>query len=330
MRVKVSAPGKVTLFGEHAVVYGKPAIVTSIGKRVYVTVKPRSDKVLNIYAQDLTVKKVKLSILRGTLEFSVDRRDALEKTSYIRRAVELALEYLNVSRGLDVKVSSTMPVGAGLGTSAAVSVATLYGCFKALGYSVEKREVAKLGHRVELEVQGAASPMDTAIATYGGTLLIQPRSSGEPLISNVESPTLPLIIGYVERESTTGELVAKVKRLKDKWGRIVDLILDSIELVTLKALEALERKDLEALGELMNLNHGLLESLGVSNDSLDKMVYASRKAGALGSKLTGAGGGGCMIALAPKNAREVKAAIETVGGVALRVKTSVEGVKVES
>lgn len=329
MEVKVSAPGKITLFGEHAVVYGKPAIVTSIEKRVYVTARVRSDNTVKVYARDLHVKSLELSISSGGVRVEVDRKDALRKADYIIKAVELTLETLNVRKGLELEISSTMPVGAGLGTSAAISVATIYGCVKALGYDIEKRELSKLGHRVELEVQGAASPMDTAIATFGGTLWIHPRSGGEPVISEVKAPELPIIVGYVPRIATTGELVANVRMLKERWGGIVDRVLEGIEEATFKALGALEKGELELLGELMNINHGLLEALGVSSYQLNMMVYAARRAGALGAKLTGAGGGGCMIALAPRNAGEVVAAIKAVGGDAFQVRTGVEGVRVE-
>ena len=331
MKVKVSAPGKVTLFGEHAVVYGKPAVVTSISRRVYVTVEPRSDDTVRINALDLKIPGVILSFREdvGEITLETDYGRVISALSYVRKALDVASEHLGVRRGVNITITSSMPVGAGLGTSAAVSVATIYGYAQALGYEMEKGEVARLGHRVELEVQGAASPMDTAIASYGGTLLIEPEGESGPRISPISAPELPIVVGYVEREATTKELVAKVRTLRNRWRGIVDRILDGIEAVTREAISALKRSNLEELGELMNVNHGLLDSLGVSTDRLNRMVYASREAGALGAKLTGAGGGGCMIALAPGRTGEVEAAIKVSGGSPLTVSTGVEGVRVE-
>jgi mevalonate kinase len=139
---------------------------------------------------------------------------------------------------------------------------------------------------------------------------------------------VPLIIGYIPRTATTKELVAMVRRKYETMREIIEPIIRTIGLITRRGREALERGDLELMGALMNINHGLLDSLGVSTRQLNEIVYAARNAGALGSKLTGAGGGGCMIALSDK--ADVKRAIELVGGYVLSARLDNEGAKVIS
>ncbi|MCD6324461.1 MAG: hypothetical protein J7L55_05085, partial [Desulfurococcales archaeon] len=163
--VTASAPGKVTLFGEHAVVYGYPAIVTSIGKRVYVTAKVREDSAVRIVAKDLRTPGLIVTYREGSVEVSTDHGRSLLAVAYLNKAIELTSRKIGKFRGVDLIVESEMPVGAGLGTSAAVSVATVAAYSKLLGTELSRDEIADLAWSVEREVQGLASPMDTSIST---------------------------------------------------------------------------------------------------------------------------------------------------------------------
>ncbi len=331
VEVVVSAPGKVTLFGEHAIVYGEPAIVTAISRRLYVKAKLRNDKNLKISAMDLKIPGIILTFISdtGELTLETDYGRVVSAVSYVKKAIELTAKHVGECRGVNIEVRSSMPVGAGLGTSAAVAVATVAAYAYALGYELTKKEIAKLGHKTELEVQGAASPMDTSIATYGGTIYIKPQEP-EPIIEHLElTEEYPIVIGYVERKSTTKELVAKVRKLKEKNPEIINPIIKLIGIITKKAKKTLIKGDVIELGELMNINHGLLDSLGVSTKELNDLVYAARQAGALGSKLTGAGGGGCMIALAPGRVAEVSTAIDILGGQPMDARMSAKGLTIE-
>jgi len=140
---------------------------------------------------------------------------------------------------------------------------------------------------------------------------------------------LPIVIGYVERTATTKEMVEMVKKLKERYPDLVDGIMKEIGAVTLEAEKALLKRDLEKVGELMNINHGLLDSLGVSNYSLNEIVYVARAAGALGSKLTGAGGGGAVIALAPNIQERVEVAMKLHSTMTLKTRVAVGGVAVK-
>lgn len=295
--VTVSAPGKVILFGEHAVVYGEPAIAGAIDRRIFVEAE-KSGEGLRIHSE------------------TRDHR-------YVEASVELMFDHLGESSGLVLKIKSELPLAAGLGSSAAVSVATLKAVAEVMGAELGKKEIAGLGHKVELRVQGAASPTDTYTSTYGGIQFIQPdKQSFTPIKAE-----LPLVIGCTGIERSTKDLVARVKRLKDTYPELVSPIIANIGRLTWQAKRCLETG--EDVGDLMNINHGLLEALGVSNDALSKLVHASREAGARGAKLTGAGGGGCMIAYSPDKIREVMEAIKRSGFTALQAPIAREGVRVE-
>ncbi|BDR93154.1 mevalonate kinase [Vulcanisaeta souniana] len=327
--VTVRAPGKVILYGEHAVVYGEPALAMAVNKYIYVTAKARDDNKVSINARDLRLAGISVTIHEnGDIVARTDYGAVISALSYVKRAVELAMEYFNKKVGIDLMIRSEMPVGAGLGTSAAVAVATILAYVKELGYDVDKRELARLAWQVERDVQGSASPTDTTMATFGGIMYIKPEGNSTAMEPVKPGVTIPLIIGYTPRVSTTKDLVAMVRRKYESMRDVIEPIIRSIGVITRKGREALEKGDLELMGVLMNINHGLLDALGVSTKQLNEMVYVARYAGALGSKLTGAGGGGCMIALTNKS--EVEKAIELTGGSVLKAGLDTDGTVVIS
>lgn len=306
-----SAPAKVILFGEHAVVYGEPSLAGAIDKRIFVTAGKSEGKNIDIS-----------SGVKG-LSFSLEDLSSPGEFPYVRKAVELIFDRLGSSSGLRLRIDSEIPYASGLGSSASVSVATILAVSKLLGAELSKEEIAELGHRVELEVQGAASPTDTATVTFGGILFIQPKKQSYERLR----ATLPLVVGYTGVERSTKELVQNVRAMKDRFPELVDPIIEDIGMIVREAKERLEGG--EDIGQLMNINHGLLEALGVSTDKLNELVYAARHSGAEGAKLTGAGGGGCMIAYAPKKQMDVLKAIEACGCTAMDAPISNEGVRLE-
>jgi mevalonate kinase len=137
-----------------------------------------------------------------------------------------------------------------------------------------------------------------------------------------------MIIGNTRKKRSTKNMVEGVKALKDRNPEVVDPIIYTMASLSQVGLDALLRKDTQKLGDLMNLNHGLLSAIGVSTIELDDLVYASRREGAIGAKLTGAGGGGCMIALADdENLGKVEKGIRSARGHSMRVNLTDEGVK---
>jgi len=305
--VTASAPGKVILVGEHFVVLGKPALVMAIDRRAYVTASRLPGKQIEVRSEqiaDLTPRQVEP----------------------ILRAARVAQALSGETQGLRIVVRSEIPPSAGLGSSAAVAAATAAAVGKLLGRPLSKEETYHAALEAEKSVHGTPSGVDPAVSTYGGIVLFQ---RGEPLVRLSATVEIPLIIGNTGIERTTGDLVARVRALKERYPQLTAVVSEAAALIVQGTKEAIEKGDLDRVGDLLNVNHGLLSSVAVSEPTLERLVYAARKAGALGAKLTGAGGGGCMIALAqPERLDAVAAAIEASGGVPLRTRLSQEGVLV--
>ena len=325
MGVVASAPAKVILFGEHFVVYGEPAIVLAIDKRAYAKAESRSDKLLHISSANLNLAA---NIENGALRVEHgDPKEAKLKFGPVKMAIEKVLEKHGENVGLNIEINSTVPVGAGLGSSAAVVAAVTAAVGAALSVKMSKEDVFRIALEGEKIVHGTASGIDPAIATFGGTLLFQIDTGFKPLEVKTD---IPLVIGDTGVERSTKVQVEKVRSIREKYSQVLEPVMVAAREIALRAVEALKENDLDTIGELMNINHALLSGVGVSDESLEWLISAARKAGALGAKLTGAGGGGCMIALT-RNERleQVMEAIQRAGGRPFIARKTDEGVRIE-
>ena len=182
-----------------------------------------------------------------------------------------------------VYINSQLPSSSGLGSSAAVTVATLCAINDEFGKKKTREDIANMAFEVEKTVQkGRASPTDTTVSAYGGIVFI---SNGER--RRLPPQNIQLVIGDSLVSHSTAKMVEHVSDLKKKNPGIVNPVLDAIEAVSLSAIHHLDNP--KELGRYMNMNHALLEVLGVGHPQLSKMVLASRSAGAFGAKITGAG-----------------------------------------
>jgi mevalonate kinase len=282
-----SAPGKVFLFGEHAVVYGKPGIAMAIKPRVFVTV-------------------------RNT------KRPQRAKSPYIDGCFE-AMGVLG-----SVYINSQIPSSSGLGSSAAVTVATLSAINDEFSLHKTREDIADMAFEIEKKVQkGRASPTDTTVSMYGGIVLITGGSR-----RRLPPQNMHLVIGDSLVSHSTTKMVELVGDLKKKHPGIVDPILDAIQGVSMSAIHHLNNP--KELGRYMDMNHALLEALGVGHPQLSKIVLVARAQGAFGAKITGAGGGGCMIALCPKHLKmRIASAIEACEARAIVTGIDTEGARKE-
>jgi mevalonate kinase len=306
--VIVSAPGKFVILGEHAVVYGKPAIALAINKRMQMTVRRDSDFRINNEAADV-------------------------KTNPHLMYISSKHDMVPVS----VQIDSRIPTGSGLGSSAALSVAFSAAMRALCGISQEEEDIAKEAFEAEYFSQGRGSPMDTSVSAHGyGITLNAPDAEKDLLwkinknehswnISNISVPPMTFVIGNTGIRAATGPLVEKVRKYKD-GNRFAYDIVEEIGKITIEGMSALQKNDVVGLGKLMTKDHKLLSILGVSTKELNKLVNASLPY-AYGAKLTGGGGGGSMVALTDKP-EEVCEAIALHGGTPFVVKTGVEGVRI--
>ncbi|GCF12874.1 mevalonate kinase [Haloarcula mannanilytica] len=294
--VTSSAPGKVYLFGEHAVVYGEPAVPCAIERRVHVTAT-EIDEGLRIHANDLQLDGFTVEYSGdGESHPDVDVAESLVEAGmgYVNEAVAQARDAADApAAGFEISVEGDIPLGAGLGSSAALVVAAIDAATRELGVELPASEIADRAYQVEHEVQdGQASRADTFCSAMGGAV----RVEGDDCRRLDGIDTLPFVIGYDGGAGDTGALVAGVRDLRDEYDFAADTVA-AIGDVVREGEAVLGTGDYETLGELMDFNHGLLSALGVSSRSLDSMVWAARDADAHGAKLTGAGGGGCIVAL---------------------------------
>jgi mevalonate kinase len=332
-----SAPGKVYLFGEHAVVYGEPAVPCAIERRATVSVTAREDDHVRVSAADLsldgfTVEYAGETAARPDIDVPTNLVDAA--VGYVDAAVEQAREAADAPDvGFDIEVESDIPLGAGLGSSAAVVVAGIHAATRELGVDISREELADRAYRAEYDVQdGQASRADTFCSTMGGAV----RVEGDDC-RTIDTPELPFVIGFDGGAGDTGELVAGVRALREEYDfaattveTIGNLVREGESILADANPEApADEALLESLGQLMDFDHGLLEALGVSSRSLDSMVWAAREAGAHGAKLTGAGGGGCIVALDPTPETETGLKFTPGCEEAFRAELATDGVRPE-
>jgi mevalonate kinase len=303
------------------VVYGYPAIVVSIPVYVEVEAEPSPETVIE--SGPASLGTVDLIFKKDEIEVGPKAREQL--TRYMSYVVSV-LEDLGLE-GVRLRINSPLPVGAGLGTSAAVTVGSVAALNALKRNMLDKREIAKKAWEIEKKVQGRASPMDTAASALGGTLWIS-KEDEEWKIERLEVSDLKLVIAIFPKKKTTAELVREVaERVKNR--EIYKDVMELIGRVTKEARKALEEGDLKALGELMDLNHSLLDALGVVTPEVSHAVKSAKSAGALGAKASGAGGGGAVVALA-EEPKQVAAAFKASGAQRVLIIESVaEGVTVE-
>ncbi|HMI86736.1 MAG TPA: mevalonate kinase [Polyangiaceae bacterium] len=283
-----SACGKVILLGEHAVVYGVPAIVLGIdrGATAHAVASPASPR---------------SELALGTTERVTD-----DGASDVARAFAAVLRACAVTRPVHVDVSTELPAGAGLGCSAALGVAIV----RALD-AFENRVPASAGDAAERAMawekvfHGNPSGVDAAAAARGGCLLYQRMSGGLHLNEIELSRPLTLAIGHSGVSSSTREMVDAVAKLKARNEENVTRSFEAIHSLVQNARLALEAGDHVGLGKLMDLNQVLLSGLMVSTEEIETLCRLAREAGALGAKLTGSGGGGCVVALVQNDATPI-------------------------
>jgi len=281
--------GKVILFGEHAVVYGKPALAASLsrGARAEAT---RDD------AGALRVAPWNTRVTLGGPESGDETGEKVDdKATMLRLAYRTLIDsYPDPARGFGVRAEMEIPGGAGLGGSAALSVAVIRALDEALGIRRTDTEVAELSLCWERVFHGNPSGVDSAMAASAGVALYV---KGQPLQPVRLARPLYLCIAHSGEYGSTKTTVSSVARQQAHDPARVNKVLDGIEAVVVNARRAIEDGELQKLGQLMELNQKLLVSLLLSTPRLEELCRAAVAAGALGAKLTGGGGGGCMIAL---------------------------------
>ena len=293
-----SACGKVILLGEHAVVYGRPALAVPIPLAVEASVRKGGgdgiDLVIPRWGLEQKIRDAESGGLSGVL-FSI-------------------LQQLGIAtEDMTIEVIPHIPRAMGLGGSAANAVAILRALEHTFSLGLTDAKINELAFQCETAAHGTPSGIDNTIATYGIPLRYQ-RIDDEPRFEEItERGEVPLVIGITGKESLTATTVASVRRAWESHQSRYDGIFDQIGQLTEAAVEALKTGHLNELGELMNLCQGYLNALQLSTPELEELIHIARRHGALGAKLTGGGGGGSMVALCPDNQQAVAGAMRQAG-----------------
>ncbi|MEP7051497.1 MAG: mevalonate kinase [Pseudomonadota bacterium] len=283
------ANGKVILLGEHAVVYGVPAIAAGIERGV---------------EAHATLLGSRTSTLRVG-----DRSALAADDSDLGRAFQALLSELEAPP-VALEISLELPAGSGLGASAAMGVASARAVLAALGKPAEPARVLAAAAAWEGIYHGNPSGIDAAASAHDGCLWFE-KGHGLQRILLVRD--LPLAIGLAGPPASTKLMVDGVARLRERRPTVVEKALEGIHALVKNARLCLEAGDLPGLGSLMNYNQMLLSGLFVSTEGIERCCALAREAGALGAKLTGAGGGGAVIALCEGDFEPILAAWRSAG-----------------
>lgn len=305
--ISASAPGKAILFGEHAVVYGQPAIavpVNQIQAKAIVNGRP-----------DFPAGKVVLQAPEIELEEVLTNLPADDPLALLLTCI---FDELGITRppAMIIRIISTIPVASGLGSGAAVSVATIRALSEFLGQPLDELRVSALAYEIEKVHHGTPSGIDNTVITYARPVYFRKADKREQNhIETLEvSKPFTLIISNSGIPSPTVTTVSDVREAWQNDRERFDELFESVGLIVEQAKKAIVDGNVGRLGPLMNQNQKLLESIGVSSDEIERLIQIALEAGANGAKLSGGGRGGNIIALVePESAETVSLALKSAG-----------------
>jgi mevalonate kinase len=311
---KASAPGKLILFGEHFVVYGLPAIATAIEARTTVGVE-KADK----YSLEDNRPE--------TPGYKTEKYgQQLDSIKRIFKAMRINPDKTPVK----IALGGNLMAASGIGASAASCSAIAAALNDYFGLGLDKETLNGIAYEGEKGYHGVPSGIDNSCSTFGGFIWFKKDQANNTITPLGLQLSLSIVIGNTGITSNTTKIVGEVKQQKEANPEKFNVIFDIYSSLVNDARAAIEKKDLDGIGKLMNKNHGLLREIGVSCKEIEELVDIALKNGALGAKLTGTGRGGLVIALVnEEDARKVATAFERAGYRAEMTKIGAEGVRVE-
>jgi mevalonate kinase len=287
--------GKVILFNEHFVVYGIPGIVSAVDSIASAVVRR-------------TGEGIKVKDERKGAKGYTQKKMIQQKDSISRMLKTMNFDQEKVT--LEIWLGGNLPSFSGIGASAASSVAITRAIADEFHLDLPDEKINDIAYEAEKAYAGTPSGIDNTAATYGGLIWFKKSDIGRS--NTIERLSLrkpvEIIIGNTGIVADTKAMVEGVAARRKKDPRKYDQLFKQAEDLAFKARNSLNDFNLRKVGELMNRNHHLLQEIEVSCEELDYLVYLSREQGAYGAKLTGGGGGGCMVALTPGKALQEKVA----------------------
>lgn len=315
MKIVCKAPGKVIISGEHSVVYGHPALVSAVNVYSKVSVEAFDE----IGAHEIFAEKYGFAKMIGR---------AFSGPSQLKpfaRIVDVFRDSEGFKGRLRIRMSSDIPFASGMGSSASLSVALANALLKLVYEKPSDEKVFSLAMEGEKVAHVNPSGVDVAAALWGGLILFV-KDKG---VERLEAGRGILLLADSSLERSTKDMILKVASLKEREPDLFNIIMSSVGDVTVK-ISRLLKTDMVEAGRLMTLNHLLLSLMGVSNSRLDSLVWASLSAGAYGAKLTGGGGGGCVLTLVDEDSlNPVEEALHGLNSPTMVLRTVEKGVYTE-
>lgn len=294
-----SAPGKIILFGEHAVVYGRPALAVPV-TQVRADVDVSDSSRLGIWIE---APNINLHAELNTLPSDHPIASVIHNFLFLARLAKFP--------NLEIKISSTIPVASGLGSGAAVTVALTRALASHLNHSMTDDEVNAFTYEIEKLHHSTPSGIDNTVVTFARPVYFV---KGKPIETFKVGHPFTIVIADTGISASTKESVGDVRKLWEADQKHWENVFDEVGEISFIARRVIEEGWVKMLGELMDENHKLLQHMTVSSPELDRLVETARNAGALGAKLSGGGRGGNMIALVePERAETVSLSLNEAG-----------------
>jgi mevalonate kinase len=304
MRAIAEAPSKAIITGEHFVVHGAWALAAALPRKVRVEVSESAG--FNVISD----------------RFSSAGASGLRA---IAGVVGVMAKEFSFNPHLNVSIRSEIPEGAGLGSSASTMVAIASAVARLRSLELQASDIIRFSMVGEREIHGHPSGIDTAVCAIGGVVLFRPGTSPEKVSFKGQRS---LIVVFSGKKRSTKRQISRVTSVKETFPSLFGGLTEAASEVSLMAAKRLAKGDMKGLGRLLSFNHAVLSTLGVSNRSLDRLVDLTLSLGAYGAKLTGAGGGGSIIAVAPGGKeKSIVSGLRGRGFEAFRVEIPVDGVK---
>ncbi len=299
----MKAPGRISLFGDKIDIAQKPVIAAAIDMYMHVRANTRDDRQVVLRSEDF--ESVEQYHLGAPPEYSGPMK-------YVRAAIHLLGE--RVPGGVEISVRSDIPIGAGLSTSAALTVGSLQALDQLFGLGLGKDEMAEIAYFAEHdECEISCGRMDQYAIVYGGVTFITTGEPGSAEILPIDE--LPVVVGDSNEPRQADEVLSRTRAALLAGDAVVLDVFEKLYEYTLAGREALTRGDDARIGELMTLSQIQEKRIGASTAKIERLCQAACEAGAYGAKQIGAGGGGCMVAYCPGRQDEVARAIDSEGGI---------------
>ncbi len=321
--VTVSAPGKLMLLGEHSVVYNHPCIVTAVDSRVSATISKNGSAEIVLNAPEVKIQDYRRSISK------ISQVDDLPRgVQFVEAVLQIMYTKFSLTEGVDIVTKNGFSSKYGLGSSSAVSVCTAKAISELFRLNLSNKELFEIAYQAVLDVQKVGSGFDIAAAIWGGTIYYKVDTR---TVKPLDTRDIPLVVVFSGIKADTATIVKELARRRELDSATIDLLFNKITFLVEEGKSALEAKDWVKFGQIMNENETILEKLQVSVPKLDALCSVALKAGAQGAKLSGSGGGDCMIALAPNGRRHlVEQAVTVAEGSLVPVNTGAQGVRVDT